>query len=109
VDVVNTTSTTYALGSAEGQYVVMGESGTATVNLSNIATTGENFCIYAETAQIIIVNPDDSDTITFDATTDTAGHQIASDATIGNFSCFLATSTTNWVVLGRAGTWTPGA
>jgi hypothetical protein len=68
-----------------------------------------SFCIYSTTAAAIIVNPDDADTITYDGTKDTAGHQIASPSAAGDYICMVAFDATDWYTLGVSGTWVPGS
>lgn len=82
--------------------------GAGTWNLPG-AAAGMNFCLYSTGANAIIINPDDADTITYDGTKDTAGHQIASPEAAGDYICMIAYDATDWYVLGHSGTWVPGS
>ena len=47
-------------------------------------------------------------TITLDGASLTAGNAIDSPGTAGDFVCLLAVDATNWLVLGKSGTWIDG-
>ncbi|MGI9296633.1 MAG: hypothetical protein ACR2QC_01885 [Gammaproteobacteria bacterium] len=73
------------------------------------AEAGLNICFYSQFASIVTVDPDDTaDTITLDGTALAAGNAIDSPGTAGDFICLLAIDATNWLTLGRSGTWVDG-
>jgi hypothetical protein len=102
-------------GMSQGEMTAVGmygsmffATGAGTWNLP-AAAAGMSFCLYSTGANAIIINPDDGDTITYDGTKDTAGHQIASPSAAGDFISMVALDATDWYVLGHSGTWVPGS
>jgi hypothetical protein len=76
------------------------------------AAAGMSACFYDNGGGTggIIINPDDGDVIFLDGAAKAAGEAIhspgvAGDGANGDFICILAIDTTNWITLGRSGTW----
>lgn len=68
------------------------------------AVKGFKITVVLTVAQDIDINPDDSDQIL--VLTNAAGDAISSDATAGSYITLVAVSTTNWIAISAAGTWT---
>ena len=76
------------------------------------AAAGMTACFYDNGGGTggVIVNPDDSDVVILNGTAKTAGEAIhspgvAGDGANGDFICIMAIDATNWITLGRSGTW----
>jgi hypothetical protein len=103
VSVETTTSTTHALGAAEGQWLFADETGATEIDIPALAS-GSSFCVYSATAQVLSIDPNGTEVIVLDGTTLSAGEMIDSPGAIGDFICLLSNGT-NWYTLGRSGTW----
>ncbi len=73
------------------------------------AASGLSVCFYSQYAAIVTVDVDDGiDVIWLDGAALAAGNAIDSAGGAGDFICLLAIDTTNWLSLGRSGTWVDG-
>ncbi|KKM91885.1 hypothetical protein LCGC14_1223980 [marine sediment metagenome] len=70
------------------------------------AANGKTFCFNSDTfAQVITIDPDDSDTITLVGVTDSVGDAIVSSGAVGESICLHGLSDSRWVAWGPVGTW----
>lgn len=109
VSVESTTSASHTLASAEGQWLFADEGSTTTVALPALSA-GAAFCVYPQTDQRVILDPNASQVIVLDGTALAGGNKIQSPAAggnAGNFACLLSNGT-SWYVLGKAGAWADG-
>lgn len=109
VSVESTTSASHTLASAEGQWLFADEGSTTTVTLPALSA-GAAFCVYPQTDQRVILDPNASQVIVLDGTALAGGNKIQSPAAggnAGNFACLLSNGT-SWYVLGKAGAWADG-
>jgi len=111
VDVVTTAGTTLtpAADNILGSFHVLTNVALVTVTLPN-AIPNRSVCFYDldGTAGVTIDLNDVSDIIVLDGNPLTAGNAIDSPGNAGDFICFLAIDTTNWITLGRSGAWVDG-
>jgi len=84
--------------------------GETTYNLPAVSgctgSDGCNLCVYALQAQKVNVNPDDNDRIVLDGTALSDGEAIYSNSASGDYVCLVGDSSSGWITMGRAGTWT---
>jgi len=73
------------------------------------AAAGLNCCFYGNAAGVITVDQaDGTDTIFLNGASVGAGDAIDSPGAAGDFICLMAIDATNWITLGRSGTWVDG-
>ena len=73
------------------------------------AETGLSILIQSMYAQVVTIDCyDTNESIVLDGTTLTAGNAIDSPGTAGDYVNLVAISATQWVVIGRSGTWVDG-
>lgn len=109
VSIESTTSTGHTLAAARGQWLFADETGTTTISLP-VLSTGASVCVYPQTDQQVVIDPNGSQIIVLNGTPLTGGNKIASPVAggnAGNFACLLSNGS-SWFVLGKAGTWTDG-
>lgn len=91
-----------------GHFRVYTGGGAATFNLP-VPEDGLSVCFYSKSAQVVTVDVDSvSSTITLDGVTLSGGDSIDSAGAAGDYICLLAISSTEWITLGRSGTWVDG-
>lgn len=104
--VVETVSGSGSESGAVGQWIFVTD--TATRTLPSLGTPGRNLCYFAETANVLTINPAGSDVIVLEGTAQTGGVSIVSAGAAGNFMCLL-TKATSWFTLGSSGVWATGS
>jgi hypothetical protein len=72
------------------------------------AEAGLVVLFYGFTTGVITVDSNTGDIITLDGTALDAGDAIDSPGAVGNFIALMAIDATNWVSVGRSGTWVDG-
>jgi len=73
------------------------------------AEAGLSVLIYSQYAQVVTIDVDDGvDVIWLDGVALTAGNAIDSPGTVGDYVSLLAIDATNWLVIGKSGTWVDG-
>ncbi len=110
VDVVATTGTSLAVSADQSKGSMHTADNTSVVTFTLPAvTTGLSACFYdLDAIAIITVDVQTGDIITLDGTALSAGDSIDSAGAKGDFICLLGLDTTNWLTLGRSGTWVDG-
>ncbi len=110
VDVVATTGTSLAVSADQAKGSMHTADSTSVVTFTlPAATTGLSACFYdLDATAIITVDVQTGDIITLDGTALSAGDSIDSAGAKGDFICLLGLDTTNWLTLGRSGTWIDG-
>lgn len=102
------TGGTLTASGALGHFRVYTGGGAATFNLP-APEDGLSVCFYSATAQVVTVDVDSaSTTITLDGVGLSGGDSIDSAGAAGDYICLLAISSTEWITLGRSGTWVDG-
>jgi hypothetical protein len=103
-------STSDANGMTQGEMTTAGmynrmywATGAGTWNLPG-AAAGMNICVYSTTAAAVVVNPDNADQIK--PLTNAVGDGATSASAAGDFICLVAIDATDWMVLGKSGSWT---
>jgi hypothetical protein len=69
---------------------------------------GLSACFYDEEGDGITIDVNGSEIIILDGTPLTGGYTIDSPGAAGDFVCVLGISATQWITLGRSGTWVDG-
>jgi hypothetical protein len=122
---LETGAAAYAMSDADGEtlenFEVMNgyilATGAGTFNLPDIGTgdddvpIGSVVCFETQGDVNVSINPDDSDTITLEGVTDTAGHQLdnPSSSQDGTAICITACGSTNWCAPFNPDTWVAGS
>lgn len=91
------TATTYTIGTTnplelKGGYIIV--TAATTITVPTTITTGMNWSVKANVADAVVVNPDDTHTITLDGVALSAGDSITSTSTLGDLAVFVVTSST---------------
>jgi hypothetical protein len=96
---------TLAVADCKGQFHLNGDDDAIEYDLPDVEA-GLNCCFgTADIVRAITLDPNGSEKILVDGTSAGDGVAIASDAAVGQFICLLGISDTEWLSLGRAGTW----
>lgn len=99
------TDTTLTAAQSSG-YLVLKNTGTATVTLSlPAAAEGITYCVYNYDGDDISIDPATGDK--FAILTDAAGDKLT-NSTAGNHICFFAADATDWLAYAVNGTWSDG-
>jgi len=72
-------------------------------------TAGMNLCVFSTGAYVVRIDPNGTDKFVLNGTALTAGFDIYSSGTAGDYICMHANTTSTWTTLGRSGTWTSGS
>lgn len=110
VDVIATTGTSLAMTAdqARGSFHTASNTGVVTFTLP-AAASGLSACFYdLDATSIVTVDVQVGDVISLDGVALAAGDSIDSAGARGDFVCLIALDTTNWLTLGRSGTWVDG-
>lgn len=99
---------TLTAASMIGRWYINTDTGDAFDRTLPSVAAGMSACFLTKGAEVITLDPQNDDVIQLDATALTAGNAIDSSGTAGDFICLLGIDSTNWVTLGRRGTWSDG-
>jgi hypothetical protein len=95
----------YTIASADGYGVMVtnaGDDDALTVNLPDVAI-GMNICVGVIAAFAVTIEPNGSERIIVD--TNTNGDYVTNAGTAGDFYCLMGVSATEWMPMGKKGTW----
>lgn len=102
---VITDANDYTVQTAEAYGGFGVSTGAGTWTLPAVAA-GMSFCVVATGAHNVIIDVDGSDAIILNGAAESNGEAIDSGDTAGEYACLVGISDSQWIVVGKSGSWT---